>query len=143
MVLRRVGSFDRLNRELSEVGRFARSVPTSGVSHEVCATLDYLYDELKYLLDSEHSLLEGRFLGIDFDLFGVHVRSFYRSGAIHVKSFRMSENDKNLFRVLLLMIPTRYSSLKVVPKYAFLPEKSQGLSYYLEYNGVQAKEHMP
>ena len=141
MVNRKVISYDRLKDELNEKGRFSKNVPSAGVSHDVLQALDYLYYEIKDLCERNQFKVFGPFFEISFEKTRIYVRSFYKSGSIHVKSFLMSENDVKVYEVFLQMIPSVYSSINVFKKQTFYHERNQHSTYLIEYNDSQEEEH--
>ena len=137
MVIRKVASFDRLVKELNDLGRFSYNLPIRGVSRDVINVLDYLFNELKDL-ELNHQLSgNGHLFEIEFDLDHIIVNTVHKVNLVHVKSFHLSKEDVETFRELLLLIPSKYSSIKVRPKHSYVPEHLRSFNYLVEYNDSQ------
>lgn len=143
MVIRKVVSFDRLLNELHDLGRFSYNLPIRGVSRDVINVLDYLFNELKDL-ELNHQLSgNGHLFEIEFDLDHIIVNTVHKVNLVHVKSFHLSKEDVETFRELLLLIPSKYSSIKVRPKHSYVPEHLRSFNYLVEYNDSQQERTQP
>ena len=143
MVIRKVASFDRLVKELNDLGRFSYNLPIQGVSRDVINVLDYLFNELKDL-ELNHQLSgNGHLFEIEFDLDHIIVNTVHKVNLVHVKSFHLSKEDVETFRELLLLIPSKYSSIKVRPKHSYVPEHLRSFNYLVEYNDSQQERTQP
>ena len=143
MVIRKVASFDRLVKELNDLGRFSYNLPIQGVSRDVINVLDYLFNELKDLEQNHQLSGNGHLFEIEFDLDHIIVNTVHKVNLVHVKSFHLSKEDVETFRELLLLIPSKYSSIKVGPKHSYVPEHLRSFNYLVEYNDSQQERTQP
>ena len=143
MVIRKIASFDRLIKELNDLGRFSNNLPIRGVSRDVINVLDYLFDELKDLEQNHQFSGNGHLFEIEFDLDHITINTVHKVNLVHVKSFHLSKEDVETFRELLLLVPSKYSSIKVRPKHSYVPEHLRSFNYLVEYNDSQQERTQP